>query len=74
MLTFLFYINHLFVYSLNGFKNLKWLNISLWPRDGMQTSTTSLEQCGPGTNGNEGVHLIPQNSRTGPSPSGGFVS
>ena len=34
----------------------------------------TLGQSGPGSNGNEGVLLIPQGSRTGASPSDGLVS
>ena len=33
------------------------------------TGTTIAGQCGPGSNGNEGVLHIPQSSKTGASPS-----
>ena len=49
----LFNNSHLFA-ELNGFKNKKWLNISIWYIDGNLTDTTILGQSGPGSNDNEG--------------------
>ena len=64
-----------FVYKqLNGFKCSKWLNSSIWTIDGTPISTTTSGQSGPGAKGNKGVFYIPQNSRTGTSPSDGLVS
>ena len=40
-----------------------------WPRDGALTGTTTPGQSEPESNGNEGIHHIPQSSRTGASPS-----
>ena len=59
---------------LNGFKYRKWLNIFTWPTDGILTGTTTLDQSWPGSNSNEGVFHIPQNSRTGALSSDGLVS
>ena len=60
--------------QLNDFKCSKWLNSSIWPLDGTLTGTTTLDQNGPGINGNkDGLH-IPQNSSAGVSPSKGLVS
>ena len=42
----------------------KWLNSSTLPIDETITSTITLGQSGPGSNGNEGVLHIPQNFRT----------
>ena len=38
------------------------------------TGATTRGQSGPGSNGNEGVLLIPQSSKAGASPSDGLVS
>ena len=38
----------------------KWLTLSVWSRDGNLTSTIISGQSGHGSNGNKGVHLIPQ--------------
>ena len=37
--------------------------------DGTLTGTTTLDQSGPGSNGNEGLRHISQSSRSGTSPS-----
>ena len=55
---------HLFV-QLNGFKDRKLLNISIWPKDGALTSITIPGQREPGSKGNEGVFHILQRSRIG---------
>ena len=47
----------------------KWLNSSIWPTDGTLMDTSNLGRRGPGSNGNEEIQYIPQNSRTGTSPS-----
>ena len=48
---------------------------SIWPIDRTLSGTTTLDQSGPGSNGNEGVLCIPQSfSITGASPSDCFVS
>ena len=41
----------------------------IWPIDGTLTSTTTQDQSGPGSNGNERVLYITQSSRIGASPS-----
>ena len=41
----------------------KWLDIFIWPRDGTLKGTTTPEQSGTESNGNEEVVHIPQNSR-----------
>ena len=43
---------------------VKWLNCSIGPIDWMLTSTTTLGQNSPGSNSNERILHIPQNSRT----------
>ena len=45
------------------------INNSIWPIYGTLTATTTPGQNGPESNDNEGVHHIPQSSRTGLSPS-----
>ena len=45
--------------QLNGFKFIKWLNISIWPIDESITGTTTSGQCWPGSNGNERSLHIP---------------
>ena len=46
-----------------------------WPIDKTLSGATTPGQSGPGSNGNEGVHCIPQSfSITGTSPSDGLVS
>ena len=45
------------------------LKSSTWFIDGMLTVTSTLEQSRLGSDGNEGVLHIPQNSKTGSSPS-----
>ena len=39
------------------------MNSTIWPIDGTLTGTTTLGQSGHESNGNEGVHHIPQTSR-----------
>ena len=51
----------------NGFKYRKWSDISIQSIDRTQTCTTTLGQSGPGSNDNERLLHIPQNSRTGAS-------
>ena len=51
ILTIQFNISHLFVD--------RWLNSSIWPIVGTLTGTTTLDQSGPGSNGNERVLHIP---------------
>ena len=49
--------------------------ISIWPIDRGLSGATTPGQSGPGSNGNEGVLCIPQNSSiTGTSPSDCLVS
>ena len=55
--------------QLNGFKFKKWLHISIWSFDGILTGTNTSGKSGPGSNGNEGVLHISQNSWTGASSS-----
>ena len=43
------------------------MNSSIWHIDGTLADTTNLSHSGPGSNGNEGVHHIPQSSRAGAS-------
>ena len=49
--------------------SVKMSNNSIWPIDRTLSSATTPGQSGPGSNGNEGVHHIPKNSRTGALPS-----
>ena len=49
-------------------------NSSIWLIDRTQSDATTPGQSGPGNNGNEGVLHIPQNSKTGASPSNGLMS
>ena len=51
-----------------------WLNRSIWLIDRTPTSTTTLGQSEPGSNGNEEVLSTPQSSRTGVLPSHGLES
>ena len=44
------------------------INSSIWPIEETLTATTTQDQSGPGSNGNKGVLHIPQNLRTGASP------
>ena len=60
--------------QLNAFKHNKWLNSSIWPKDGILTGTTTQGQSEPGSNGNEEILHIPQSSRSRASPSDGLVS
>ena len=53
---------------------VKWLNSSIWNIDGTKTSTTTLSQSGPESNGNEEVLHIPQSLRTETSLLNGLVS
>ena len=48
-------------------------NSSIWPIDVTLSGTTTLSNCGPGSNGSEGVICIPQSSRTEASPSDSLV-
>ena len=48
---------------------VKLSNSSIWPIDETLTSTATLGQSGPGSYGNEGVLLIPQNTSTRTSSS-----
>ena len=52
----------------------KCLNSSVWFIDETLTGSTTRCQSGPGRIGNKGILHIPQNSRTGISPSDGLVS
>ena len=56
---------------LNGFQNRKWLNSSIWPWDETLAGTSTPDQNGPGSNGNETVLHVPLSSRTGASLSDG---
>ena len=49
---------------LNCFKYYKWLKSSILPTGRTLISTSTLGQCAPGSNGNEGVLHILQSSRT----------
>ena len=49
-------------------------NSSILLIDRTQSSATTLGQSVPGSNGNKGVLLIPQNSMTAASPSEGLMS
>ena len=44
-------------------------NSSIWPKYRTLSSTTTLGQSGPGSNGKEEVLYIPQSTKTGTSPS-----
>ena len=44
-------------------------NTSIWSIDGTLIAATNLGQSGPVSNGNEGVHHIPQSSKPGALPS-----
>ena len=50
--------------QLNGFNYTKWLQSSIWSIDETLTGITTSGQSGPGSNGNDEVLHIPQNSRT----------
>ena len=50
------------------------MNISTWPIAGTLRGTTTLDQSGHESNGNEGALHISQRSRTENSPSDGLVS
>ena len=54
------FIKHLYLHFL--------LNKSIWLRNGILTSITTIGQSGPGSNGNKQVLYTPQISRTGASP------
>ena len=54
--------------QLNGFKYSKRLDSSIWPLDGTQTGTVTLDQSGPEINDNEEVLHTTQSSRIGASP------
>ena len=58
-----------YIASSNLIEYKKFLNRSLWPIDENLTGTTSLNQSGPGNNGNEGVLLTPQISKSAASSS-----
>ena len=45
------------------------MNRSIWSRDGTLIGTTTLDQSGPESNGNEGVLYTPQITWTGALPS-----
>ena len=47
---------------------------SIWLIDGTLSVATTLGQSEPESNGNKGVIHIPQNSKTGASPSDGLMS
>ena len=59
---------------LKGFKYIKWLNCSILPIDGILISTTTPGQSRPGSNSNEEMLYIPQNSWTEASLSDDSVS
>ena len=48
---------------IDGLKERKWLNISIWPIDGTQTCTTTQGKSRPKSNGNERVLHLPQSSK-----------
>ena len=48
-------------------------NSSIWPIDRALSDATTPGRSGPGNNGNVGVLPIHQSSKTGVSPSNGFV-
>ena len=51
------------------------LNSFIWPIDKTLSSAITLDQSGPGSNGNEGVLCIPQNSSiSGTTPSNCLMS
>ena len=58
--------------QLNGLYYSKGLDISIWPINWTLTGSTTLGLSGPGSNGNERVHQIPQYSKIGVSSSGGL--
>ena len=63
-----FRISHLF-------HSVSMSNISIWPIDRTLSGATTPNLSGPGSNGNEGVLCIPQNSIiTGPSTSNCLMS
>ena len=49
-------------------------NSSICPIDRTLLEATAPGQIGPGSDGNEGVHHIPQRFKTGALPSDGFLS
>ena len=49
-------------------------NSSIWPLDRTLSGATTLGQSGPESDGNEGVHLIPQSSKTEATSSGRLMS
>ena len=52
--------------QLNGFKNSRWFNSSIWPRGWTLTGTTAPGQSGPGNNGNEEYSKFPKAPRPEP--------
>ena len=63
-------------FNLPSFKFLhtaEWINSSIWFIHGTLIGITTLGQNEPGSNGNEGLLLILQSSRTGESPSNSLV-
>ena len=56
-------ISMIFCTELDSFQHSIWLKIFIWSIDGNQTGSTTLDQSGPGSSGNEGVLYIPQSSR-----------
>ena len=67
--------NYSFIYTqFNGFKLSKQLSSSIWPIEGTLTGIITPGQSGPGSNSNERVLHIPQNSKTEASPSNGLMS
>ena len=65
LVTFLMSWTSFVCTQLNGSKYNKGLNNSFGPIDRTLTDTTTPGQREPGRNGDEGVLLIPQRSRTG---------
>ena len=66
MLNELFHLTSVIcLHTVKCFKYGKWLNSSTWPTDGTWTGTASLGQSGPGSNDNERILHIFQNSSIG---------
>ena len=62
------------LFIINSFKSSNGFKISIWSIDRTLTGTTTLDQNGPESIGNEGVLYIPQSFRTGTSSLDDLVS
>ena len=64
--TFMFFLKRFF--CLQSYRTWVILHRCIWPIDGILRGTTTLSQWGTGSNGNEGVLCILQNSKSRTSP------